>query len=477
MATTPTISKNGALLRAGSTTSLMTVAGRWTFSGTKGAGGYQVMLNGKSASGESAVMLEVARYGYLYARNSAGSWYAWNNYNRDWTKVSNPNVVTVTSKQLKVAKNAAVTPIKVTAPKDSVYSSTHLKVTATGLPSDGKVLLSDGKTAVTKGRVLTVSQLTGLEFKPTTNLASGSSSFTYTVSDPSGTSKTGTVALVVGTTTPTTPTSPTIGHPAGYSASQLVGQDKFTTSSLDKTKWSPWLGQNSGRWNGGSLALPNPYSSETLAGSPFNAEYYDPYPYAYATNTTGSHLSGGSGLKITASPSGHFSSKDSDYKWASATISSTGHPSMILPAKGGYVQITAKIPDSSNGAWPFIWLLGEGSNRNQNVDWEFGYRGAPNSKIALGVNDKTVGTSTASVDLSKGYHTYGTKYVPGKSYSFYLDGAQIATTPTTNTGAFEVAIGLQMATAAASGWHTVSDPSKHPGPYTLAVSDVRVYHA
>jgi hypothetical protein len=148
---------------------------------------------------------------------------------------------------------------------------------------------------------------------------------------------------------------------------------------------------------------------------------------------------------------------------------------MILPTTGGSVQITAKIPDSSNGAWPFFWFLGEGSNRNQNVDWEFGYTGAPNSKIALGVNDKTVATPTASVDLSKGYHTYGTQYVPGKSYAFFLDGKQIASTPTTNTGAFEVALGLQMATASASGWHTVSDAAKHAGPYVLNVSDVQVY--
>jgi hypothetical protein len=473
MATTPTITKDGTLLRTGSTTSLTTTAGTWTFKKTTGGhGDYQILLNGKSAGGGLALVLEVAKNGHMYAHNSAGGWYVWNN---GWIKGASPNVLTVTSKQLTVAKNAAATPIKITAPTDSVFSATQLKVTATGLPSDGKVLLSDGKTVVTKGQVLTVSQLTGLEFKPTTNLTSGSSSFSYTVSDPAGTSKSGSVALVVSTSPTTTPSIPT---PAGYSASQLIGEDKFTTSSLDTSKWSPWLGQNGGRWNGGSMALPNPYSSETLAGSPFNAEYYDPYPYAYATNTSGSHLVGGSGgLKITASPSSHFSSKDSDYKWASATISSTGHSSMILPATGGYVQVTAKIPDSSTGAWPFIWLLGEGSNRSQNVDWEFGYKGAPNSKIALGVNDKTVSTPTASVDLSKGYHTYGTKYVPGKSYSFYLDGAQIATTPTTNTGAFEVTLGLQMATAAASGWHSVSDTSAHPGPYTFAVSDVRVYRA
>jgi hypothetical protein len=189
-------------------------------------------------------------------------------------------------------------------------------------------------------------------------------------------------------------------------------------------------------------------------------------------------LTGGDGsLDIIARPTNHFNSVSGQYDWASATISSTGHPNMILPATGGYVQITAKIPDSSHGAWPFFWFLGEGSNRSQNVDWEFGYTKSPNSAMALGINDKTVATPVASVDLSQGYHTYGTKYVPGKSFTFYLDNQQIASAPTTNTGAFEVAIGLQMATSAASGWHTVSDPVNHPGPYALSVKDVQVYHA
>jgi hypothetical protein len=246
---------------------------------------------------------------------------------------------------------------------------------------------------------------------------------------------------------------------------------------LDKSKWNPWLGQNGGRWAGGNIPLPAPFSSETLSVSPYNAEYYDPYPYASATNTTGQHLAGGNGLKITASPSTHFSGKSSVYKWASATISSTGHKSMVLPAEGGYVQITAKIPDSSHGAWPFFWFLGEGSNRSQNVDWEFGYSKSPNSAMSLGINDKTVASPIASVDLSKDYHTYGTKYVPGKAFTFYLDNKQVATAPTTNTGAFEVTIGLQMATSKASGWHTVADPAKYPGPYVLAVKDVQVFHA
>lgn len=470
--TTSTLSAKGSLLKAGSSASLITGAGTWTFSKTTGAGGYQILLNGKSASGGSATMLEVGTGGVLFAKNSAGTWYQWSS--SGWPSVSNPNVIKVVAASLTVSPGAAATPIRITAPTDSIYAASQLKVSVTALPTDGAVMLSTGA-AVTKGQALTVAQLTGLQFKPTSSLTSGSSTFAYSVTDPTGTAASGSAKLAIATTSSTSPS--TVTPPPGYSAAQLVGEDKFTTSSLDASKWNPWLGQNGARWAGGSLPLPAPFSSETLAVSPYNAEYYDPYPYASATNTTGQHLTGGSGLKITASPSSYFSSTSSIYKWASATISSTGHKSMILPETGGYVQITAKIPDSSHGAWPFFWFLGEGSNRTQNVDWEFGYSKSPNSTMALGINDKTVASPIASVDLSKDYHTYGTKYVPGKSFTFYLDNKQVATAPTTNTGAFELTIGLQMATSKASGWHTVADPVNHPGPYVLAVKDVQVYHA
>jgi|UPI0004897829 hypothetical protein len=410
-------------------------------------------------------MLEVAGQGQLYARNSAAHWYKW--ASGHWALTASPNVLTVGSASLIFAKAAAAQAIKIKAPTDSVYSAARLKIAVMALPSDGAILLSDGK-AVTKGQSLTVSQLTGLQFKPTQGLASGSSSFSYKVSDPAGTTASGSVKLAIGAATSTSSTagSSTVGSilpaPAGYSSSQLVGEDKFTASSLTATKWNPWLGQNGNRWTGGNKPLPSPYSSETLSVSPYNAEYYDP-----------SRVDTGGGLKITASPSTKFSG----YKWGSGFVSSTGHKEMILPATGGYVQITAKLPDGSSGAWPCFWFLGEGSNSHQNVDWEFGYSKAPNSAMALGVNDKTVAMPVASVDLSKGYHSYGTKYVPGKSFTFYLDNKQIASTPTSNTGAFELTIGLQMATAAATGWHTVADPTKHPGPHTLSVSDVRVYHS
>ena len=61
-----------------------------------------------------------------------------------------------------------------------------------GLPNDGTVLLSDGVTAVTAGETLTVTQLTGLLFKPTGGAFGQTSTLSYTVTDPAGLSTTGT---------------------------------------------------------------------------------------------------------------------------------------------------------------------------------------------------------------------------------------------------------------------------------------------
>jgi hypothetical protein len=387
------------------------------------------------------------------------------------------SLITTFPTSLTVPEDSGAVPIGIQEPIDTRFIHS-LSATVTGLPTDGTISLSDG-TLIANGESLTLAQLTGLQFTPTPGLASGSSDFTYDVTDRLGTDAIGSATLIIDGSGGTTSGGGTVPPPSGGGGTPL-GEDQFTTSSLDPTKWNAWLGQNGYRWTDNGL-LPAPFSGETVPASPYNAEYYDPYPYGGGSNTSGSHMVGGpgtlsasGGLELVASPSSYFSGVSSAYQWGSAWISSTGHPSMELPATGGYVSITAKLPDDSYGAWPAFWFLGEGSNSYENVDWEFGYSASPNSEMALGVNDRTVATPFAPVDLSQGYHTYGTKYVPGQSYTFYLDGQEVASTPTTNTGAFELTLGLQMADAASGGWHTVADPVNHPGPFALDISDVRI---
>src|SRR5438067_7744228 len=108
------------------------------------------------------------------------------------------STITAYADTLTVAENASATQINIPAPSDSQYASAKLSVTVTALPTDGTVLLADGVTAVYVGEALTVNQLTSLLFKPTAWKFGTSSSFTYSVSDPSGTIATGTATLAIG---------------------------------------------------------------------------------------------------------------------------------------------------------------------------------------------------------------------------------------------------------------------------------------
>ena len=76
-------------------TSLVTTAGTWTFSTTTNAYGNLILVNGQSAANGSAVELEVANGGHLYADNSQGQWWAWNG--AGWTSSTNPALGTATA--------------------------------------------------------------------------------------------------------------------------------------------------------------------------------------------------------------------------------------------------------------------------------------------------------------------------------------------------------------------------------------------
>src|SRR5437762_4790067 len=103
--------------------------------------------------------------------------------------------LTTTPDTLTVAESSGLTPIGVVPPKDTQYPSSKLIIKVTSLPSDGTIFLSDGVTRIYVGEKLTVTQLTGLLFKPTAGLFGTSSTFTYSVSDPSGATATGTTKL------------------------------------------------------------------------------------------------------------------------------------------------------------------------------------------------------------------------------------------------------------------------------------------
>src|SRR5712691_3505960 len=106
--------------------------------------------------------------------------------------------ITTTSRTLTVPENTIATTIGLVAPIDTGYSASQLTIKVTGLPTDGTVLLADGVTAVYVGEVLTVAQLTGLKFLATSGVFGTSSTFSYSVSDPSGTKASGSTTLAIG---------------------------------------------------------------------------------------------------------------------------------------------------------------------------------------------------------------------------------------------------------------------------------------
>jgi hypothetical protein len=284
-----------------------------------------------------------------------------------------------------------------------------------------------------------------------------------------------------------TPPSPEMSPPAGYTSSQLIYDDTFASTSLNSALWNPWYGQDTvGIWS--DLGnLPSPYSGVNNPGAPgtFQLDYTDPFPAATATSISGNHLVTGSGLQMIAAPDSHFSALG--YTWASAAVSSYGK--MYLPATGGYVQFRAQMPDSTNGAWPALWFLSQGGVDPEIDLHEGGYTasgGAPNvnymltSTLHAASGDHQI-SQNVGFDLSAAYHIYGMEYNPGNWIKIYLDGTLMVTWTngvggvTIPTDAYEVLIGLDIADAQASGFHSVSDAINFPGPYTYYVSEVQIY--
>jgi hypothetical protein len=186
------------MLFPGSGGSLVTSAGIWTF-GTVQAGSGSVLLNGQPVVNGFAAELCVANGGNLFIYSSQSGWFEWTL--TGWSGTAGP--VSPPIEVLKLAENAAASPMGIFTPSDSAYSSSQLTATAVSLPNNGTVFLPDGGTPVSAGEALTVAQLTGLVFKPAPN-TSGASSFTYSVSQPGGLTMEVSETVIVTATPPTT---------------------------------------------------------------------------------------------------------------------------------------------------------------------------------------------------------------------------------------------------------------------------------
>ena len=95
------------------------------------------------------------------------------------------------------AENSNVTAIAITASTDVTYADSALTLSVDELRMEGIVSLVDGVKPVTLGETLTVAQLTGLTFRPTTHPANQSSLFAFTMSDPSSNTASAAATLAI----------------------------------------------------------------------------------------------------------------------------------------------------------------------------------------------------------------------------------------------------------------------------------------
>jgi hypothetical protein len=73
---TSTVSPNGSTLKPGQSGSLITSAGKWTFSTATREGGNVIFLNGSQAANGTGALLKVDN-GQMYSETAQGTWWIW----------------------------------------------------------------------------------------------------------------------------------------------------------------------------------------------------------------------------------------------------------------------------------------------------------------------------------------------------------------------------------------------------------------
>ena len=151
-----------------------------------------------------------------------------------------------------------------------------------------------------------------------------------------------------------------------------------------------------------------------------------------------------------------------------------------LPSTGWYVQIRAKMPDTSDGMWPALWFLPASSAQEirrlrGRLEWLSANRQGHSDLFDASGQDQNV-WSTGGNDITAGYNTYGFQYIPGQSVTVYFNGKQVYQDADSNIASesYYLLIELQVASSSTSGWHT-SLSSSTPNPSTMDISEVQVY--
>src|ERR1700733_71521 len=130
-----------------------------------------------------------------------------------------------------------------------------------------------------------------------------------------------------------------LSAPAGFSSSDLVFNDNFSGTTLDKD-WHPYITSNSA----GGTAWNSNGSGGSSEGGPYIANY-----------DTASQVTVNNGLTLDAvqkSIQGINQGAAETFPVNSGAVSSYG----AFEFTGGYLQISMKQP-SGSGTWPALWML------------------------------------------------------------------------------------------------------------------------
>jgi beta-glucanase (GH16 family) len=265
----------------------------------------------------------------------------------------------------------------------------------------------------------------------------------------------------------TTGEPPMMAPPVGYSAGQLIVDDQFSGTSLNSAHWNTFIGGQGERiWN--SHGLP---AGDSAAATRFHQTYFSP-----------GQVTVSNGLTLTMAPDTAYSSLGYGYR---SGVVSTGDKFVL---RSGYVQIRAKMPQTSLGAWPAIWFIDPNSGGgSQEIDLQEGGFTPAGAGLPIGTGEDNILVSTYHTPagsqsafsyatprpMNAGFNTYGLQYIPGRSIKTYFNGRLVGSwTHDISTTPYEIVIWNTQASVNASGFHTTG---QSPEPSDLSVAEVQAY--
>jgi beta-glucanase (GH16 family) len=268
-----------------------------------------------------------------------------------------------------------------------------------------------------------------------------------------------------------------LSPPSGYNSNELIFNETASGNSINSSRWNTFItsgGARGSTWNtndrgGSSPATPSP---------DYDAEYDLPGQVSEANGVID--------IRATRTPTeGMLGGVPAVYPFASGVVCTYGK----FEFTGGYVQIEAKMPGGA-GMWPGLWMLpGSGATGKSPYEIDIFEGGAddggpgtsPNDMYAWHLHTPTgvFGAVTNSkINLTTSFNTYGLMWVPGKLIRWYLDGRLIGSLSSARAPIpdepMDLIMNLQVATAAASGWHSVYD-RETPVTSDMQISGVQVY--